>query len=302
MQKMSSEKELMSDEDLMLAGDAASDWMAMTLAFSNRTDAYDAYLERLEAYVAEQYEVNGYIHQVKATEYHRIALTILALGGDPTAVSADGEDINLVADGTYDFISGSPGLQGSNGLIYSLLVLDAMDYQVPEDRQYDREELVKELLTYQQPDGGFALDMSLGSDIDITAMAIQALAAYQEQTEVKAAVDQALTWLSDQMLADGGFSSYGEACTESCAQVILALCALGLDPETCEQFQKEQNVMDAMDGFRMKDGTYQHVKSDEDSNVMATYQALLALEAVDALRNQDRWIFDFQEYTAPQSR
>lgn len=302
MQKMGSEEELLNDRDLIIAGDAASDWMAMTLAFSNQSDAYDAYLERLEAYVLDQYEANGFIHQVKATEYHRIALTMMALGGDPTAVSVDGKTVDLIADGTYDFISGSPGLQGSNGLIYSLIVLDAMDYAIPEDRQYDREKLVEELLAYQQPDGGFALDMSLSSDIDITAMAIQALASYQEQTEVKIAIDQALVWLSEQMLEDGGFNGYGESCAESCAQVILALCALGQDPETSEQFQKEQNVMEAMDGFRMKDGTYQHVKSDEESNAMATYQALLALEAVEALRTQSRWIFDFQEYTAPQSK
>lgn len=274
----------------------------MTLAFSGEEDAYDTYLEWLCAYVAEQYETTGYIHQVKATEYHRIVLTMLALGGDPTTVDGQGQTIDLVADGTWNFVGGSPGLQGANGLIYSLLVLDAGNYQVPEDSLYDREGLIAELLEYRQSDGGFALDLSLDSDIDITAMAIQALAPYQEQEEVKNAIDQALTWLSDQMSADGSFSSYGEACTESCAQVILALCALGEDPETCEQFQKEQNVLDAMEGFRLKDGTYQHVKSDEEYNVMATYQALLALEAVDALRDQSRWIFDFSEYTAPQSR
>lgn len=302
MQKMGPGKELLGDESLILVGDAASDWIAMTLAFSDQPDAYDTYLKDLEAYVVEQYETNGYIHQVKATEYHRIALTMLALGGDPAAVLSDDKTINLVADGTYDFTGGSPGLQGSNGLIYSLMVLDAMDYQVPEDEQYGRKELIAELLTYQQPDGGFVLDMSVGSDIDITAMAIQALASYQDQEEVKTAIDQALAWLSDQMSADGSFSNYGEACAESCAQVILALCAVGEDPEMCEQFQKEGNVMDAMDGFRMKDGMYQHVKDEEDVNIMATYQALLALEAVDALRSQDRWIFDFQSYTAPQSK
>ena len=38
---------------------------------------------------------------------------------------------------------------------------------------------------------------------------------------------------------------------------------------------------------------YCHGKEDGKENLMATYQALLALEAVEALRTEGRWIFDF---------
>ena len=50
------------------------------------------------------------------------------------------------------------------------------------------------------------------------------------QKAVKAAVDKALDVLSELQLATGGFGSWGTENSESCAQVIVALTALGIDP------------------------------------------------------------------------
>ena len=62
----------------------------------------------------------------------------------------------------------------------------------------------------------------------MTAMAIQALAPYYKTNEtVKAAVDKALEALSALQRSDGGFGSWGTVNSESCAQVIVALTALG---------------------------------------------------------------------------
>ena len=44
-------------------------------------------------------------------------------------------------------------------------------------------------------------------------------------------MERALAWLKDQMQPDGTFLAYGEPSAESCAQVLLALAALGIDPE-----------------------------------------------------------------------
>ena len=292
----------LKNQEMFPAGDSGSDWIAMTLAFSGRKDAYDAYLDRLEEYVGATYEEEGYLHRVKATEYHRIALTMLALGGDPTKVEYKGTTINLIQDGTYAFHGGTPGLQGTNGLVYALLTLDAMDYEVPTDADYTREVLVKELLSLQQKDGGIGLDVSLGGDIDITAMAIQALAPYREDAQVRNAIDKALAWLNDHMTENCTFAYYGDENAESCAQVILALCALGIDPAETELFTNgEQTILDGMNAFRMKNGLYKHIKSEEEANVMSTYQALLALEAVQALRAESRWLFDLKNTASTES-
>lgn len=274
----------------------------MVLAFSGQKDAYADYLERLNQYVAKEYEQNGCLSEVKATEYHRISLTMLALGGDPTSIEAsDGTVIDLVADGTWNFAGDSPGLQGANGLAYALLTLDAKKYEPSKDAGEIRQKLVEELLDYQLESGAFCLDRSLGGDVDITAMALQALAPYQETPKVQEAVERALSWLSGQLTEDAGFLCYGEGSAESSAQVILALCALGIDPEQDIDFQKNgKTMLDGLKQYRRKDGTYQHTAEDEEENIMATYQSLLALEAVQRLENGKGWIFDFTAYEPPE--
>ena len=90
-----------------------------------------------------------------------------------------------------------------------------------------REKLIQVILDAQLNDGGW--DLSAGkADPDMTAMAIQALAPYYKTNEtVKAAVDKALDVLSSLQQGDGGFGSWGTVNSESCAQVIVALTALG---------------------------------------------------------------------------
>ena len=123
----SKEKNILSDEKILPAGSSASDWIAMVLAFAGESNTYAEYLEELEDYTIEQYAKNGCLDLHKATEYHRIALTMLALGGEPSNIVHGKESINLIADGTWNFCAGSPAEQGSNGLIYALLVLEAKD-------------------------------------------------------------------------------------------------------------------------------------------------------------------------------
>lgn len=293
MQKQSETKYLLEDEERFPGGDSSGDWTALVLKLSGRKDAYETYLNRLTEYVGRAYQEKGYLHQIKATEYHRIALTMCALGGDPTQIEYGGMDIDLVADGSYRFPGGSPGLQGANGIIYALLTLDAVGYEIPDGEPITREELVKELLSFQKPDGGFCLDNGLESDVDITAMALQALAPYREEPEAEYAVETALIWLKTQMTENGAFVSYGMENTESCAQVILALCALKTDPAESSLVTKGgKTVLDGMEFFRLDSGLYSHVKGEE-ADWMATYQALLALEAVEKLRGEQRWILDF---------
>lgn len=269
-----------------------SSWAALALKFSGRKFDEASYLNMLQQEVAERYAREGGLSEYKATEYHRIALTMLTLGGDPEQVPGqNGETINLVADGTWNFTGGSPGLQGSNGLIYALLLLDAGGYEPPAERQNLREEYVAELLNYQKESGAFCLDNSLSGDIDLTAMAIQALAPY-ESTQAKEAIPRALSYLADQMTEDGGFIYEDSDSSESSSQMILALCALGRDPAEDEQFQK--NGIDLLTGltrYRLKNGMYVHTTEGGKENKMATWQALLALEAVERLRTDGGWLY-----------
>ena len=271
-------------EDVFPAGSSVSDWTALAMARAGIADDYAGYLARLQAYVERQYAENGGLHTVKATEYHRIALTAAALGGDPAVFGAkpDGTAIDLVAEGAYNWQGDDLGGQGLNGWIFALLTVDAVGAEVPADARYSREDMLDAIVSAQLPEGGFSLGGG-EMDVDITAMALQALAPYQEQyPEV---MDAALNALSAAQAANGGFESWGAQSSESCAQVLLALCGLDVDPETDERFQKDEgSVIDALLAFRLADGSFAHQLGGQ-ADAMAGEQAMQALTAM-ALRQQ----------------
>ena len=280
-------KHLLKDREYIAAGSSHSDWIAMTLALSGTEDAYEVYRKRLKKHVIEKYEQEGCLDAYKATEYHRIALTMLSLGEEPQNIENAGNVIDLIADGTYNFHGDSLDLQGANGVIYALLTLDAKHYEIPENAKFTREDMRITLLKYQCADGGFALMGNISGDVGITAMALQALAPYREDEEILLSIERALNWLSKQRMENA----------ESTAQTILALCALGIDIETDERFTKNgQSLLGELNRFRMKNGMYMHDESSGEENIVATFQSLLAMEALYAQRTQGTWIFDFAEY------
>ena len=279
-------------EDAFPAGSSVSDWTALAMARAGIADDYAGYLARLQAYVERQYAENGGLHAVKATEYHRIALTAAALGGDPAAFGAkpDGTAIDLVAEGTYNWQGEEDlGGQGLNGWIFALLTIDAVGAEAPADARYSRESIVDTIVSAQLPEGGFALGGS-DMDVDITAMALQALAPYQAQyPEV---IDAALNALSAAQLPSGGFESWGAQSSESCAQVLLALTALDIDPESNERFQKaDGSVIDALLAFRLADGSFAHQLGGQ-TDAMAGEQAMQALTAMELRQQGEGRFFD----------
>ena len=101
-----------------------------------------------------------------------------------------------------------------------------------------------EILARQLDDGGWNLTDKGGSgqsDPDITGMALQALAGYQSQPKVKAAIDRALAYLSASQERDGGYTSHNTSSSESVVQVIVGLCALGIDLKDA-RFVKNGNM------------------------------------------------------------
>ena len=281
-------------EENFPAGSSVSDWTALAMARAGIADDYAGYLARLQAYVERQYAENGGLHAVKATEYHRIALTAAALGGDPAAFGAkpDGTAIDLVAEGTYNWQGDDLGGQGLNGWIFALLTMDAVGAEVPADARYSRQDMLDAIVSAQLPDGGFSLGGG-AMDVDITAMALQALAPYREQYQE--VIDAALNALSAAQTVTGGFESWGAQSSESCAQVILALTALDIDPVEDGRFQKNQrSVVEALMDFRLSDGGFAHEK-DGPLDTMACEQAMQALTAMELRQQGGGRFFDLTD-------
>ena len=172
-------------------------------------------------------------------------------------------------------------VQGINGPIWALIALDSGGYDIPETQsgtQATREMYVDYILSEQSGSGAWALTKG-GSDVDLTAMAVQALAKYTETDGVAEAIDRALAFLSDEQLPNGGFRSYGDENSESVSQVIIALCECGVKLDD-ERFVKPGGTLaDALARFACDDGSYCHTAADG-SNLMATEQAMCALAAM----------------------
>lgn len=281
---------LLAAQDTLPAGSSLSDWLAIALSLSGEADDYATYLAALEQYVTARYAQNGTLDRWMATEFHRVALAVLACGGDPTAfgTAPDGTPINLIADGIYHF-NGDLTAQGLNAVIYALLALDAGGFAVPEDAAYTREVLVSLLLSQQEADGGFGL-LAGGSSADITAMALQALAPYAEASD---AISRAVSYLADSMTDACTFLSYEEANIETACQVVIALCALGIDPRSDARFTRgAQTIVTQMEEFRLPDGSYAHALGEQEGNLLTTEQVMLAQAAVQRLARGQR-LYDF---------
>ena len=73
----------------------------------------------------------------------------------------------------------------------------------------------------------------------------------------------------------------GGKTSESASQVIIALCANGIDPRTDERFIKHgTSVFNALFEFRQKDKTFSHTPDDGKGDALATDQAMMALMAL----------------------
>ena len=215
------------------------------------------------------------------------------------ALSAIGKDARDVAGydltkplGDYD----KTIWQGLNGPIWALIALDSRNYPMPENpaakTQATRQMYIDRILECQLSDGGWSLfggtsAASSGdgvSDPDITGMALQALAKYQDQAAVAKATEEALACMSKKQNAQGGFSSWDTANSESCVQMIVALCELGIPLDDSRFVKNGNTLLDNLMTFYQKGNGFLHTLDGSGSNQMASEQAFYGLIAAQRLR------------------
>lgn len=267
------------------------EWAIIGLARSDAsmsTNYYSSYYDRVVAYVDRNINAYGQLHTVKSTENARVALAVTAIGKDPRNVGGHNL-LTALNDVTY------VNQQGVNGPIWALLALDSKNCDAP-----GREELIASILGQQFEDGGWAVTPegstpATTADVDMTAMAIQALAPYYNTREdVTDAVNKALVCLSGKQLEDGRFQSWGTTNSESAAQVVVALSALGIDADKDTRFVKSGNsALDGLLSFAVKTGGFGH--DDNVVNQMATEQAYYALAAYDRFDRKAKRLYDMSD-------
>lgn len=259
------------DGKLTQSAGMGSEWYILALS---QCGTYD-----LSAYRAALLNYLGAHKVASATSRQKYALVLLATGGSDAFVDATMEDA-IGQQGIISYVFGLHLL--NNGCISSAHTADSVAAQ---------------LLSMQLEDGGWALTGGV-SDADVTAMVLQALAPYQGLPQVNGAVQAALGLLSARQLAAGDFASYGISNAESTAQVLIALCSLGIDCTQDERFIKNGcTVLDGLNRYRLEDG-YCHTL-DGERNATASAQGFLAQAAWQRMQAGQGSIFLLDKHPAP---
>ena len=264
-------------------GSIGGEWCVLGLARSGYQvpdKYYKDYYARVEKYVAD---CKGVLHRKKYTEHSRLIVALSTLGKDARDVA--GYDLTK-ALGDYD----KTIWQGLNGPIWALIALDSRDYPMPQNpeakTQATRQMYIDRILACQLPDGGWSLfggtkaaksDQDKISDPDITGMAIQALAKYQDQPAVAKATQEALACMSKRQDKLGGFDSWGTTNSESVVQMICALGELGLSLDDPRFVKNGNTMMDNLLTFHIKGEGFLHTHDNQGNNLMSTEQGFYGL-------------------------
>ena len=251
-----------------------SEWHILGLARSQYAGCDEIFEKYYEDVVKKIKDSKGVLSKNKYTEYSRVIVAVKAIGRNPKNTGGFDVTAKLLEKENV-------AIQGLNGPIWALIALNTDGYA---DSSAEFKKTAKEYISYildaEKDGGGWSLNSSeTNADVDITGMALTALAPYyKEDSRVKEAADRAVLWLSENQNSDGTYSSWGTVNSESCAQVTVALTSLGIDPNKDERFIKNgKSVIDGLLGF-YTDGGFKHVSTGK-LNAMATEQGYYALTA-----------------------
>lgn len=276
------------------------EWAVLGLARAGveLSDAYiQAYYDKVVAYVQKNMGADGVLVDPESrnptvTDNERIILALTAIGKDPANVGGK----NLLAplqDRNIMQVTNTSDTD-INGLVFGLLALNSGNYT--QDSYW----LVQAILTQQNEDGSWSssADTKPVGDVDMTAMALQALAPYYNEggdTTVNAAVDKALQWLSAK------YKGTGYTSAESCAQVVVALSALQLNANSDSSFVKTVDgapisvLGDLLRYYLGKGQGFKHAASGKTADQKATEQALYAMAAYERYCRRTNALYDMTD-------
>jgi len=278
-----------------LVGSVGGEWAVLALARADRITANDPWLRGwfadLDQLLVEVDRLTAAGNNIQNppsagtfpsvlrrwTDFQRVTLALGALGID--ASNYNGHNLTAIYQ-TFVPIAQRHALnQTINVDTFALIALDSRAYSG------DRDQFIGSLLDAQRTNGTWSLGsgtMPGMSDIDITAMAIQALAPYyHSNSDVRTSVDRALMWLRNQTFPD----------PESTSQMIVALTALGRAfAEDAEYY-----VNHLLRWFDPASGAFRRPNIDSPISMMATEQAAYALVAYWRFVNNMNALYDMQD-------
>ncbi len=228
------------------------EWAVLALSRGNaklNSSFYGGYYKKAAQYISDD-------AAKRYTDYSRLLIAISAIGEDSMGVEKRLDEFENVT------------AQGINGAIFALIAMDCADYESEQ-----REKYIEYILSNQNSDGGFGFTADY-SDVDLTAMALQALAPYRERDRVEQAVFDGADFINGSEITS----------SESASQCVIALCTLGMIPD--------RYVTELMQYYT--DGGFEHVLGGG-RNAMATEQGALALVSLMRYENSMPPLYDMSD-------
>ena len=238
----------------------------LALAVSGTAVPADYFSEYYNALAARLQQAGSGSTGLRCMDYAEAILALTAIGRDPRTVC--GHDLTLpLAD--YE----RTVADGLRGAALALLALDCADYELPANPAAQipatRDLYVNYILNRQLPDGGWSFGSATAKPV-ATALALPALAAYDQKAGVRGAVLLGVEQLSALQGRDGDFGG-----AVPCAQVLLALAALGISAQDA-RFVRDTDTVDALLRYRVSGEGFRHT---EHTDLPTTALALQALTA-----------------------
>ncbi|MHB8061900.1 MAG: InlB B-repeat-containing protein, partial [Ruminiclostridium sp.] len=249
-------------------------WMAIAINGDDKA-VPGSYLQEIK---------NGDMPAANSGQYGKYILGILAAGGDPTNINGRNLMSELCQLRDMKNVNTEGGIYTTP---FGLLALDAVNYEIPANAGFTRDELINKLITLASPTGG-----EDGIGFVLTALGKY----YNEKPAVKTAIDNVVSAWANRQGEDGGFGAGGwspYSNVNTSAQVLMGLSFNGKDPQS-EQFTKAKgNLVSFILSLQNEDGTFNWQKADPGSVSMATEQSVYALAQY--LRQLDgrKSIYDF---------
>lgn len=191
----------------------------------------------------------------------------------------------------------------SNDLIYAL---DAYNYaningNYKITKQALENQLISKKLSFKSTDGNnyyywnYSSTEADGLDFDTTGMALNALAPYYSDVNVKNIIDSAVNGIAQREDDTGCVLGQWGISSNTNSMVIVGLTSLGIDPQG-EKFTKSgNNLVSGLLSFKGTEGMYQYITSGDynGNNDMATEQAIRAFLSLQKFNNSSGKIYNF---------
>ncbi len=252
--------------------DSSSEWVVMDMA------AYADYVDAA-SYVTSETAKQAYLNatitalqadSVSDTTYSKAILGLTSIGADAQLLyPVNGDD-------PIDAVAGLNSVTQSTSAWSAPYILAAYNQSDYEGTESYETALVNALLAAQKDDGSWD---EFGT-IDTTANAIAGLSFYADDPDVAAAIEKGVNYLASQMKDDGTFDGGYGSNANSCAMVIIGLCAAGVNPDTDTRFVKDDvSALDGLLSFALSDNSGFGYMNNAAFNANATEQGFRALIA-----------------------